>query len=373
MFLAIPMPRCARSLRLAVPGVPLALGGCSAVVLHPAGAVAQQQAAMIWWSVGLMLLIIVPVMVLTVLFAWRYREGNATASYAPDWDHSTGLELVIWAAPLLIIIALGALTWTGTHLLDPFRPLDRAARQGLSAAQPPLEVEVVSLDWKWLFIYPEQGIATVNRLVLPVDRPVRFRMTSSSVMNTFWVPAMAGMIYTMPGMETRLHAVLNRAGDYDGRSGNYSGAGFSGMTFKASAVAPAQFDRWVAGVRAQPRRLDRASYLALEKPSENVAPIGFGGIDTGLYGRIVAMCVNPGTTCMDMSGMGRPAAAPPVNNRPAMPGEPAGALLRHPEDKGVSPYRDVPRGRAPGQTRPGSQANRNLTLLVPHPSATAAA
>lgn len=208
------------------------LSGCNAVVLNPSGDIALQQRDLVVISTALMLLIIIPVMALIVLFAWRYRHSNTSARYEPDWDHSTQLELVIWAAPLLIIICLGALTWMGTHLLDPFRPLSRvSAGQLASGEATPLEVSVVALDWKWLFIYPDEGIATVNELAAPVDRPINFRITASSVMNSFYIPALAGQIYAMPGMETKLHAVINRPGVYKGFSANYSGAGFSGMHF----------------------------------------------------------------------------------------------------------------------------------------------
>ncbi|SFR75970.1 ubiquinol oxidase subunit II [Sphingomonas jatrophae] len=352
-----------RSLRLwPLAAMPL-LGACSTVVMDPAGDVARQQSHLILWATGLMLLIIVPVMILTVLFAWRYRATNEDTDYDPDWDHSTGLELIIWSAPLVIIVALGALTWVGTHTLDPYRPLDRLAEgRPLTPAVRPLEVQVVSLDWKWLFIYPEQGIATVNELVVPVDRPIRFRMTSSSVMNTFWVPSMAGMIYTMAGMETRLHGVLNRTGKFEGRSGNYSGAGFSGMSFWTYAVPETRFASWAANVRRQPRRLDVPTYLKLERPSERVRPIGFGGVDPRLFERVVAMCVQPGTPCMDMSGHGMQKG---VNNRAPRPGEAEGALTREPHEKGSSPHLSAPPGPAPGARDPGHRANRNLTWALP--------
>lgn len=182
------------------------LAGCGLVVLDPAGDVAKQQGDLILISTGLMLLIIVPVMLLTIFFAWRYRASNKEATYKPDWDHSTQLELVIWSAPLLIIICLGAITWVATHLLDPYRPLARTGPgRAVAAEVQPLDVEVVALDWKWLFIYPEQGVATVNELAVPAHRPLRFRISASSVMNSFYVPALAGQIYAMPGMETKLH------------------------------------------------------------------------------------------------------------------------------------------------------------------------
>ena len=352
-------------------GALAALGGCNTVVMNPAGDVARQQSSLIVWSTVLMLLIIVPVMILTVLFAWRYRAGNEDAPYEPDWDHSTQLELVIWSAPLLIIIALGALTWVSTHLLDPYRPLAPGAKAapGKTTAPPaaapaPLVVEVVSLDWKWLFIYPEQGVATVNELVVPVDRPVRFQMTSSSVMNTLWIPAMAGMIYTMPGMETVLHGVLNQRGTFRGQSANYSGAGFSGMHFQTHSVTAARFDQWVAGVKRQPRRLDAGTYLQLERPSENVRPIGFGAVDPGLFRRIVAMCVKPGTSCMQGMSHGGPA----VNDRAPRAGEAEGALTRDASEKGESPHMSAPHGAAHGQGDPGDASNRNMTMLDHSPA-----
>ena len=254
---------------------------------------------MILASTILMLLIIIPVMALTIFFAWRYRASNRQARYEPDWDHSTQLELVIWAAPLLIIICLGAITWTGTHLLDPYRPVGRVAPGKPVAAQArPLEVQVVALDWKWLFIYPEYGIATVNELAAPVDRPIQFHITSSTVMNSFFIPALAGQIYAMPGMETTLHAVLNKPGDYTGFSANYSGAGFSGMRFGFHGMDDAGFAQWVDKVR-HGGRLDRAAYLQLERPSENTPVHHYGSVEAGLYDAALNMCVTPGKMCMN--------------------------------------------------------------------------
>ena len=244
------------------------LAGCEAVVLRPSGDIAARQANLLVQSTLLMLIIIVPVMALTVWFAWRYRATNRQATYNPDWDHSTKLELVIWAIPLLIIVCLGALTWVGTHLLDPYRPLDRIDAQTPVSNQQPLQVQVVAMDWKWLFIYPEYGVAVVNEAAAPVDRPIRFSITSSSVMNAFYVPALAGMIYGMPGMQSTLHAVMNEPGDYAGFSSNYSGAGFSHMRFRFHGMSDADFDGWIAGARESGKALTRAEYLALEEPSQ---------------------------------------------------------------------------------------------------------
>jgi cytochrome o ubiquinol oxidase subunit II len=274
------------------------LGGCNFVVLNPSGDVAWQQRDLVVISTVLMLLIIVPVMVLIVLFAWRYRQSNTEARYEPDWDHSTQLELVIWAAPLLIIICLGALTWMGTHLLDPYRSLDRiASGRPTSDAGKPLDVNVVALDWKWLFIYPEQGIATVNELAAPVDRPIRFRITSSSVMNSFYIPALAGQVYAMAGMETKLNAVINKSGVYRGFSANYSGAGFSGMRFDFHALADNDFHAWVTKVKSGGGTLGRSDYLQLERPSENEPVRRYATVDPDLYKAILNMCVEPGKMC----------------------------------------------------------------------------
>ncbi|MEZ0496092.1 ubiquinol oxidase subunit II [Sphingomonas sp. IW22] len=363
-------PSLRRSAWLAA--TPLLLGGCDMVVMNPAGDVARQQADLILWSTGLMLLIIVPVMVLTAVFAWRYRASNEEAEYRPDWDHSTGLELIIWSAPLLIIIALGALTWVATHTLDPYRPLGRiAAGREVPAAQRPLEVQVVSLDWKWLFIYPEQGIATVNELVVPVDRQVRFRLTSSSVMNTFYVPAMAGMIYTMAGMETKLHAVLNKPGNFEGMSANYSGAGFSKMKFRTHAVDDAAFDQWVARVKASGGRLDGATYLKLEQPSEGVPIMRFANTERGLFDRAVNLCVRPGQPCMSESmhghhgGKGMPA---PTNNAVRPRNE--GAFEQEAGEHAPSPRTDAQGEGAgpPARTGSGAKTDRQNPggATVPH-------
>ncbi|WP_288947872.1 ubiquinol oxidase subunit II [uncultured Paracoccus sp.] len=275
------------------------LAACKAEVLAPAGDVAARQRDLLVTSTLLMLLIIVPVMILTVIFALRYRARNRRADYQPDWDHSTKLEFVIWAAPLLIIITLGALTWVGTHLLDPYRPLDRiTSGQPVASDTRPLQVQVVAMDWKWLFIYPEQGIASINEMAVPVDRPVEFTLTSTSVMNAFYIPAMAGMIYAMPGMETKLNGVFNRPGEYKGIASHYSGQGFSGMHFKALASDEAGFDAWVARARAGGGTLDRPRYLELEAPSENVPPMSFADVDPQLFQRVVTMCVEPGKICM---------------------------------------------------------------------------
>jgi len=294
------------------------LAGCNTVLLSPSGDIAAQQGQLIVISTVLMLLIIVPVIALTFFFAWKYRQSNkaAEAEYAPDWDHSTQLELAIWAAPLLIIIALGALTWISTHTLDPYRALTRIdAHRPVPEGTQPLVVEVVALDWKWLFLYPEQGIATVNELAAPVDRPIQFKITSSTVMNSFFIPALAGQIYAMAGMETKLHAVINKPGEYEGFSANYSGAGFSGMRFKFHGLSDGDFDSWVQKTKADGKELSRAAYLQLEHPSEREPVRHYASVAPGLYDAILNRCVEANRMCMkDMmaidasGGLGMPGA-----------------------------------------------------------------
>ena len=366
--------------RLTMLALPALLGGCDMVVMNPTGDIAVQQRDLILFSTGVMLLIIVPVMVLTVVFARKYRRGNANKTYDPSFTHSTTLELVIWSCPLLIIIALSAVTWTSTHLLDPFRPLERISPgRPVPAGTKPLEIQAVALDWKWLFIYPEQGIATVNELALPVDVPVRFSITSNDQFNTFYVPTLAGMIYAMPGMRSELNAVLNKPGTSEGYSANYSGAGYSNMRFKMHGQSPADFARWVAGVKAQGGSLPTERFVALAKPSEKVPVMRFAAVQPQLFDRIVNRCVEAGKPCMmdvmtrDMARAGgnphdhrMGAGMPPGRGAAPIMGEkPTPALQKAPEDKGSGPNVTKPAkpGKAPGQLKPGDQRNRDLSAL----------
>jgi cytochrome o ubiquinol oxidase subunit 2 len=364
--------------------LPALLGGCDLVVLNPTGDIAVQQRNLILFATGVMLLIIVPVMALTVLFAWRYRRGNPDKTYDPGFDHSTTLELVIWSCPLLIIIALSAVTWTSTHLLDPFRPLSRIAPgRPVPAGTKPLEVQVVALDWKWLFIYPDLGVATVNELALPVDVPVRFSITSTDQFNTFYAPTLAGMIYAMPTMRSELNAVLNKPGESWGYSGNYTGRGYSDMRFRLRGLAPADFERWVTGARATGLGLSTADYLRLAAPSEKAPVMRFASVQPGLFDRVVNRCVEPGKPCMvdvmrrDMAtgggdphdprmGAGMPAGreAPPIQGRKPVP-----ALQKAPAEKGSGPNVTKPaQAGTPGQVRPGDMKNRDLSYATPLPA-----
>ena len=348
----------------------LMLAGCNLVVLNPAGDIALQQRNIIYISTALMLVIVIPVLMLIILFAWRYRSGN-DATYDPEFHHSTSLELIIWSAPLLIIIALGGLTWWSTHKLDPFRPLERiSAGRPVNPTVKPLHIQVVSLDWKWLFIYPEKGIATVNELALPVDRPVRFDLTSTNMMNTFYAPTLAGMIYTMPGMRSTMHAVLNKSGNYEGFSANYSGAGFSDMRFRLRGLPAADFERWAAGVKGDRLPLNASNYRILVRPSEKVAPIHFGTVDPDLFRRILERCVEPGTSCMSDVMRHDEAAGSPVSalrGHGLMPqnGKAKGAIFMSPKEKGTGPNVTKPSGPPPGQNAPGDKRNRDMSMINP--------
>ncbi len=288
------------------------------VLMSPSGDIALQQRNLIIISTVLMLLIIVPVIALTFVFAWRYRASKESPAtdYDPDWHHSTVLELLIWAAPLLIIIALGAITWVSTHKLDPYQPLARISEgREIPPGTKPLVVEVVALDWKWLFLYPEQGIATLNEMAAPVDRPIQFKITASTVMNSFFIPALAGQIYAMPGMQTQLNAVINYPGVFEGFSANYSGSGFSGMHFKFKGLSHDEFEQWVISARKSDDTLSREVYLKLEQPTERNPVQRFSSVAPGLFDAILNQCVEPNRMCMkDMmaidarGGMGIPGA-----------------------------------------------------------------
>lgn len=271
----------------------LALSGCQFDVMSPHGWVAGQERDLLVISTLLMLIVILPVLFMAVYFPLRYRADRPDLSdYEPGFTHSSKIEVVVWGVPILIILALGYLTWIYTHELDPYRPLSE-----LDAGKP-VEVEAVSLDWKWLFIYPEYGVASVNELAIPVGRPVHFRITSSTVMNTLSIPALGGMVYSMAGMETQLSLVADKAGTYPGRSAHFSGPGFSQMTFNTLATDQAGFDAWIAKAKASANDLSRVTYLQLEKPSIADPVRLFGKVDAGLFERIAGLCVEDGKVCV---------------------------------------------------------------------------
>lgn len=284
---------------LAVVVLASGLAGCEMVVMSPSGDVASQQADLIVYSTILMLIVILPVIALTFFFAYHYRESNKDAAYEPDWDHSIALEVVVWSLPLAIIICLAGLTWVATHRLNPYDPIKRiSADRPVPKDVKPLVIQAVSMDWKWVFLYPEQGIATVNEAAAVVDQPIEFQITSTSVMNALYVPALAGMIYAMPGMQTKLNAVINKPGTYDGMSSNYSGAGFSKMRFKFHGKTKEEFDAWANTVREQGQPLDLKKLGELEKPTIGHPVTYFKIAEGNLWDRLVNNCVTPDKLCV---------------------------------------------------------------------------
>lgn len=270
-------------------GICVLLDGCSAGVLDPKGQIGADERSIIVFATLIMLIVVIPVIGMAVVFAWRYRASSRNAAYAPDWTDSKRIEAVVWLVPCAIIMALASLTWISSHRLDPYRPIASAAE--------PIKIDVVALNWKWLFIYPDQNIATINEIAFPADVPVDFRITSGSVMNSFFIPQLGSQVYAMTGMETRLSLIADEAGSYDGISANYSGAGFSDMTFKARAMAPADFDKWVEQARRSGTALDGGRYRALERPSRNTAATYYASVDPHLFRQILHGCFVAADAC----------------------------------------------------------------------------
>lgn len=260
----------------------LLVGGCTlsdVPILDPKGPIALAERDLLLTAAALMLIVLIPVFVMAFVFSWRYRASRR-AQYAPDWSHSNAIEVVVWTVPMLIIISLGVLLTNGTYRLDPYKPID--------AAVAPLEVDVVGQDWKWLFIYPEQGIATVNELVFPSGRPLSLRITSDTVMNSFAIPALGGQIYAMAGMETRLHLLADAPGRFEGRNMQYSGKGFPNQHFEAVAATADDFNAWVTKVKQSPDKLDATTYRALTAPSISHPVSYYSAVEPGLFRSIIA-------------------------------------------------------------------------------------
>ena len=248
-------------------------------ILDPRGPIASAQLELLINTTEIMLVVVVPVILMTLGFAWWYRSSNARATRDDELAYEGRIDFVVWAIPTLVVILLGAVAWISAHKLDPRAPIVVEAK--------PLQIDVVSLDWKWLFIYPDQGIAAVNQLVVPAGTPVSFRLTSATVMNSFLVQQLGSQIYTMPGMTTHLNLLANNPGEYPGISANFSGDGFADMRFIAKAVPAADFDGWVAQVRGSGPALDTPGYTALAKPSIAVPPATYRSVEPGLFQRIV--------------------------------------------------------------------------------------
>jgi cytochrome o ubiquinol oxidase subunit 2 len=266
-------------------------------VLLPSGSVGLAERDLMMHATLLMLIVIVPVFILAIFIGWHYRAGNLSATYKPNWEHSKMEELIWWSIPFEIILVLSALTWTSTHELDPVRQLQ------MSGA--PLTIEVVALPWKWLFIYPDQSIASVNEVDFPTNRPVAFHITGDAPMNSFWIPALGGQIYAMTGMTTVLNLEANTVGNYAGASANYSGEGFAQMKFVANALSEKDFDAWVKKIQRMPRALDESTFGELSKPSD-AGPVSYYGlVSKNLFESIVYSFMNGATSstmpAMDMT------------------------------------------------------------------------
>ena len=265
---------------LAVTSCCALLSACNRTTfLDPAGPVARADRNQLLLTLAIMLFVMVPIFVVLPYFAWRYRRSNARSTYKPDWEFSRPLEMFVWGGPILIVAVLATGLWIHTHELDPYRPV--------ASKQPPIEVQVVALDWKWLFLYPEQGVAAADRMVIPEGRAVHLSLTSDTVMQSFLVPQLAGQIYAMAGMRTQLNLLADRSGQFTGMNTQYNGTGFSRQRFIVHAVPPRAFDDWVRRARAQAGPLDDAAYRRLSQRTVLARPIVFGGVRPGLFDEIL--------------------------------------------------------------------------------------
>lgn len=263
----------------------LLLRGANFAVLDPKGPIAQEQFNLIIFTSLLSLIIIIPVFVLTFFIVWKYRAGNKKAAYNPEWDHSKTAETIWWLVPLALIAVLAGITWVTTHKLDPYKPI--------VSNKKAITVQVIALQWKWLFIYPEHNIASINYLEFPEDTPVNFEITADAPMNSFWIPQLGGQVYAMAGMQTKLHLEASEIGEYKGSSANISGEGFAGMKFVAKATSEAGFKQWLEVARKSPTKLTSEEYKTLASPSKNNPPAYYSARDTALYDTVMMKYMTP--------------------------------------------------------------------------------
>ncbi len=261
------------------------LGGCTEGILDPKGPIAAAERQILLNALGIMLAIVIPTILATLGVAYWFRSSNTRARYLPDFTYSGRLEMLVWSIPAMTVLLVGGVAWVGSHDLDPRKPIASTVK--------PVSVQVVSLDWKWLFIYADQGIASVNQLTIPVGTPVRFELTSSSVMNSFFVPQLGGQIYTMAGMVTRVHLLADHPGTYPGLSAQFSGDGFSDMRFNVEAVPAETFVQWVEATRSAGPELDAQAYANLAKPSKAIAPFTYRAVAPGLFNGILSAGLRP--------------------------------------------------------------------------------
>src|SRR6202051_1704255 len=255
------------------------LGGCADGIFDPKGPISLAEREILLNALGIMLAIVIPVILATLGVAFWFRASNERARYRPNFAYSGRLEMLVWSIPAMTVFLVGGVAWVGSHDLSPRKPIVSTVK--------PLRVQVASLDWKWLFIYPDEGVASVNQLTIPVGTPVSLELTSSGVMNSFFVPQLGGQIYTMAGMITRLHLQADHSGTYRGFSPQYSGAGFSDMPFDANAVTDEKFAQWLNAARSTGPELDAKSYADLAKPSAAVAPFTYRAVAPGIFDSIL--------------------------------------------------------------------------------------
>jgi cytochrome o ubiquinol oxidase subunit 2 len=279
------------------------LHGTHLAVLDPAGLIAQKESSLIILATVLSMIIIVPVFIMTIFIAWKYRESNTKAKHNPNWDFKPIVDVIWWTVPTILIIILSVIIWTSTHALDPFKPI--------ASNNPPIVIQVVAMDWKWLFIYPQQGIATVNYFEFPENTPVDFEITSDAPMNSFWIPELGSQIYAMPSMSTELHLIASSTGTYSGMSANISGAGFADMTFTAQSVSQDDFNSWVRNAKQSSNMLTADAYNTLAQPGTST-PLTYSWSDADLYDKVLmkdmmqADAVATGTDDTNMGGMNMP-------------------------------------------------------------------
>lgn len=266
-------------------GVAAMLSGADIPVLDPKGEIARQQKDLLIIATLLMLIVVVPVFILLFTISVKYRASNTKATYRPEWDHNRKLEILWWGVPILIIAVLATITWITSHTLDPYRPI--------ASSEKPLRIQVVALQWKWLFIYPEEKVASINEVALPIDRPIAFEITSDAPMNSFWIPSLAGQVYAMSGMTTKLHVIGDSLGTYRGSSANISGEGFAGMHFEAKVLSDADYGAWVRNAENSSDILNQDTYSKLAEPSKNAAVQTFSAKDDTIFGSIILKYMTP--------------------------------------------------------------------------------
>jgi len=264
-------------------------------ILQPAGPIAEKERNLMGFTILLAAIVVIPVYTMTVLIALKYREQNhdkQKVKYSPEWDHSRVFETIWWGVPIVIIGILSVVTWNSSHALDPYKPL--------ASSVQPITVQVIALDWKWLFIYPNQHVASVNLIEMPVDTPVNFQITSDTVMNSFWIPQLSGQIYAMPGMSTQLHLMASRTGSFYGSPANIAGSGFARMNFTAQAVSATDFNQWVHTAQNSSKQMNMSAYNELSKPSDDNPVVLYSHVTGGLYTNMVTKYMSMSPSGMEM-------------------------------------------------------------------------